>query len=136
MHLVSLLDIAQRCLIRGRLCYVASYDVAGAFARVTNVKLVRGLERFGIDGYTRRVLHNWMRLRTCQVRLKLPSGVWFSSIHPISRGGVIPPLLWLVSFNSVPRQLAQGRYHHPVTEVAYRAHIYADDVTSLIAANN
>ena len=85
MHLVSLMDFMQRALYRGRLCYLVSYDVAGAVDNVSHAHLMRGLEEFGVDGYTRRVIHNWLRLRTFQVRLRLPTGVWYSSIHPISK---------------------------------------------------
>ena len=139
MHLVRLMDFTQRALCRGRLCYLVSYDVAGAFDNVSHTHLMRGLVEFGVDGENRRVIRNWLRLRTFQVRLRLPTGLWYSSIPPISKGlpqgRVLPPLLWLIFFNAVPRKVELARQVADGVEINYRDLLYADDATSHIAAD-
>ena len=139
MHLVRLMDFTQRALCRGRLCYLVSYDVAGAFDNVSHTHLMRGLVEFGVDGENRRVIRNWLRLRTFQVRLRLPTGLWYSSIPPISKGlpqgRVLPPLLWLIFFNAVPRKVELARQVADGVEINYRDLLYADDATSHTAAD-
>ena len=84
----------------GRYCYVISFDVAGAFDNVPHAQLMGGLERMGVDGHTRRVIHTWLRDRTFQLRMRTPAGDFYSSIHKITKGlpqgGVLSPLPWIV----------------------------------------
>ena len=96
MHLASLLDFAQRALSQKHLCYPVSYDVAGAVVCVPHLQLMTGLSDMGVDGFTRRVIHNWLRLRTFQVRYRTLSSSHLSSKYRISRrlppkGDLLPP---------------------------------------------
>ena len=100
---------------------------------------MQGLRSGGVDCDTRRVIQNWLRLRSLKVRLKLSPAIWRIAIHPISRGlpqgGEPPPLLWLIFFNDLPAKLAPNGDRHEEPEVVYCDLPYADEFTSLISAD-
>ena len=75
-HLVSVMDVTHRALIRGKFVYVVSFDIAGAFDTVSHHGLVEALKGCGIGGYTRRLIHNWIGGRTFVVKNKTPEGAF------------------------------------------------------------
>ena len=138
MCLVELMDAVHRGLHRNRWCYVVSFDIAGAFDNVPHQRLMQGLEMMGVDKHTRRLIHNWLRDRTFQVKLTTPNGNCMSTIHPISKGlpqgGVLSPLLWLAFFNPLLTRLDELRKEDPIEGVEYVDFVYADDITTIITA--
>ena len=70
------MDGAHRALLGGQFVYIFSYDIAGAFDRVTHHQLMGALPMYGIDTYTRRLVHNWLAGRTFQLKLRLPAGTF------------------------------------------------------------
>ena len=57
-------DFIHRSLNMSRYVYAVSFDVAAAFDKVPHRQLMAALENHGIDGHTRRIVHNWLRGRT------------------------------------------------------------------------
>ena len=92
----------------------------------------------GVDKHTRRLIHNWLKDRTFQVKLTTPNGNCMSTIHPISKGlpqgGVLSPLLWLAFFNPLLTRLDELRKEDPIEGVEYVDFVYADDITTIITA--
>ena len=66
-------------------------------------------------------------------------GLFYSDIHSISRGrpqgGVPSPLLWPAFFNPAPGPLRQTRRQRRSGTAEYTDLIYADDVTTVLAAD-
>ena len=56
MCMTEIMDAAHRGLRRGRWCYLASLDIAGAFDNVSHSKLAEAVKTFGVDGHSRRLL--------------------------------------------------------------------------------
>ena len=85
-HLVELMDRVQRALLHGSLVYIVSFDIAGAFDRVSHHQLMQALPAFGVDSYTQRLIHNWSAGRSSILKLKTPTGTVYGSPTPISSG--------------------------------------------------
>ena len=82
---------------------IMSFDFAGAFDCVPHSQLMKALDAFQIDVHIRRVVHNWPKDTTFQVKMKTAEGVIFSSIPGISRGlpkgAALTPSLWWIYFD-------------------------------------
>ena len=92
------MDSIHRSLNKGRYVYLVSYDVEGAFDHVPHCHLMQAAEDMGVDVHIRRMIHNWMRSRTFQVKIREASRVYYGSIHEITRGlpqggSAFPPAL-------------------------------------------
>ena len=137
-HLVSLMDFAHRALIEGNYVYIVSYDIAGAFDRVSHYQLVEVLPEFGIDTFTERLLYNWLSGRTFTVKYRSPGGTFFGERTAVSsglpQGGVLSPLLWLMFFNEVHAHLHRMREERGVDTAAFLDAMYADDLTTVVVA--
>ena len=138
MCLAEIMDTANRALVRGRYVYLVSFDIRGAFDNVSHRQLTESLGRMEVDPHTRRVIHNWLIMRTFQVKMSSTKGTYYSNIHPITRGlpqgGVLSPLLWTVFFDPVVGKLATRRTESPDVQAECADFIYADDVTILISS--
>ena len=139
MCLTELMDFVHREICRGKWCYLASFDIAGAFDNVPHNRLVDSLREMGVDVHSRRVIHNWLRTRTFQVRLTVAEGNIYSHQYPISKGlpqgGVLSPLLWLTFFNSILNRVRQERAEYPLEGTETKEILFADDLTLLISAD-
>ena len=97
MLLRELTDFAHQSVSQGHYVYLVPLDVEGAFDSVPHRKLMRALERVGVDPHMCRVLQNWLRGRAFQVCLRVHGGLRPSAIRRISRdlpqGGAPSPLL-------------------------------------------
>ena len=137
-HLVSLMDASHRALLRGQYVYVVSCDVAGAFDTVSHLGLVEALKTCGINGYTRRLIHNWIGGRTFVVENKTPQGTFLGSPVLITSGlpqkGALSPLLWLIFYNDIHKELDEMRRAWGDDTGAYRDFIFAGDITTVITA--
>ena len=135
-HLVSIMDFANRALLRGENVYVISFDIAGAFDNVSHYQLTKALSQFHVDAYSHRMIHNWLRSREFSVKFRTPTGTFIGQRADISaglpQGGVLSPLLWLLFFNDVQEQLIELRRQQNVQLTAYLDQIYADDITTII----
>ena len=140
MCLTELMDGINRALVRGRYCYLISFDVKGAFDNVSHRQLMKGLKQMKVGVRMRRVIHNWLSKRTFQVKIKTPTGTHLSAVHPITQGlpqgGVLSPLLWLIFFNPVAYRLRNKREGEPIADVEYKDVVFADDITLLITARS
>ena len=143
MCLVEVMDSIHGSLRQGRYCYVASFDIEGAFDNVSHWHLMEGLKNMRIDVHTRRIIHNWLSMRTFQVKMATASGTRFSGVYPITKGlpqgGVLSPLLWLIVFNNITDKLRERREQEDEQErgdVRYGDFIFADDVTMVITSSS
>ena len=138
--LIEVMDRVHRALLGGQHVYLASFDIRGAFDTVPHSELMAALKRFGVDVRLRKVIHEWLRGRTFQVRMRSDAGVFYSSVHTISRGlpqgGVLSPFLWLIFFNPVIDRMRELRMERgqPSGGTTYRDFVYADDITSIVTA--
>ena len=132
------MDTIHRAMLRGRYAYVVSFDVAGAFDRVSHFGLTEELRNFGIDGYTRRLIHNWIRGSRFIVKHRTPRGTVMGYHTRVTsglpQGGVLSPILWLMFFNEISRKLHQRRIQRGEDVSAFRDYIFADDLTTVITA--
>ena len=116
--------MVRRSLERGKYCYIVSCDISGAFDNVSHRALMRGLESMEGDIHSRRVVHAWLRDRTYQVKMRAPTGVYYSDIYPVGRGlpqgGVLSPLLWLIFFNPVSGLLGSLRERRGEDPASFR----------------
>ena len=140
MCLTEIMDSVHRALNRKRWCYLASFDIAGAFDNVSHRQLMTGLKRFGVDIHSRRVIHNWLGSRTFRVRLATSLGYSMSKSHPITKGlpqgGALSPILWIAFFDPLIAGIKAERELHPLEEVEHTDLLYADDYTLLITADS
>ena len=141
MCLVEMMDMLHRALRRRRFCYLISFDIEGAFDNVSHWHLMEGLREFGIDAHTRRMVHNWLSMRTFQVKMTAASGVCYSNIYPITKGlpqgGVLSPLQWLITFNKIAAELKNLRDQDGSEQdegIECGDFIFADDITMVITA--
>ena len=138
--LTEAVDQVQEGLTKGNMVYITSFDIAGAFDCVPHRQLMRSLSNLNVNGHLRRVIHNWLRERTFQARMKTETGVHLPPIHTISRGfpqgGVISPLLWIIFFNPVLSKLRRMREEMGEDHNNYKDLIYADELTCIIMAQN
>ena len=113
MVLTEKQDFTHRTLHRARFVYIVSFDVAEAFDNIPHSALTKALEDFGIDWYIHRVVRNWPRERTLQVRLRVQERRHYSNVHKVSKGlpqgGVLSPLPWLTFFNAAAPGMERRR---------------------------
>ena len=109
MRLTEIMDATRRALRRGRWCYLASFDIAGASDNAPHVHLMKAMRDFGIDAHARRVLRNWLRVRTFSVKMTTPTGFCYSALVParkgLPQGGILSPRMWLALFKPVTDRL-------------------------------
>ena len=93
-HLTMMMDYTHRALLEGRFVYLVSYDIASAFDRVPHAQLMRALEGCGIEPYTKRLIHNWLRGRSFEVKYNTLHRRGHSHFHRSAtrRGAVSNPL--------------------------------------------
>ena len=139
-HLVSIMDLIHRALIGGQYVYLVSFDIAGAFDRVSHYGLTEELKLFGIDAHTRRLIHNWIRGRKFIVKHRTPRGTTMGRHTEITsglpQGGVLSPVLWLMFFNGVGAELSELRRQRGEEEGTHHDYMFADDLTTVILAPN
>ena len=137
-HLVFMQDRIHRTLLRGHFAYVASFDIARAFDEVSHAQLISALEEYGIDVFSRRLIHRWIVGRTFIVKHTAPQGVFYGAKVTITsglpQGGVLSPLLWLMVFYTLPSDLHKARKERGDDTTAYLDLIFADDVTTIVTA--
>ena len=139
-HLTSLVDKAHRSLLNGSFVYIISFDIEAAFGRVPHWQITRALKRMHIDGYTRRLIHNWLKGRTFTLKQRTPQGIFYGPKKSITcglpQGGVLSPCLWNMVFNDVPQRLQELRDAQRVPRTAFLDLVYADDFTTLITSSD
>ena len=86
MRLTETMDMLNESLCSGRNCYLASFDIAGAFDDASHRKLMKALASKNVGVHVRKVAHNWLASRTFQVKMNSLKGVFHSSIYPITKG--------------------------------------------------
>ena len=137
-HLVSIMDQVQRALLEGCFAYMVSFDIAGAFDRVSHALLMQALRRFQVDGHTRRLLHHWIAGRSLVVKYKAPAGAfvgrYIAASSGLPQGGVLSPALWLMFFNEVHSKLTVRRALRGAARGEYEDYLFADDVTTVVIA--
>ena len=137
-HLASLMDHVNRSLIRGENAYVISFDIAGAFDNVSHNQLSQTLPKFGVDPYTHRLIHQWLRGREFQVKFRTPKGTCLGELTDISaglpQGGILSPVLWLLFFNDIQKELRMLRQQQGTPLETHQDSIYADDITTVITS--
>ena len=140
MVLAEIMDFAHRSLRRARYVYMISFDVQGAFDNVPHHRLMEAMKAFRVNPYIRRVVHNWLRNRTFQVKLRAYENTYLSSIYGVTKGlpqgGVLSPILWLMFFNHIAPTLEYRRVEHGVNVQCFRDFLYADDLTTLLVGNS
>ena len=100
---------------------------------------MRALTKHGVDPYSRRLIHNWLRQRKFRVKTKTPNGDIFGPPTPISaglpQGGVLSPLLWVLFFNTIHEDLNKLRAEAGLELLQFLDLIFADDITTVVVAN-
>ena len=112
MHLLEMHEFALAAGEADEFLYLASIDVDSAFDAVPHSSLIASFEEAGVDSYTCRYLHKWLRTRFFRVRLLSPRGRFYSTYRQISRGlpqgGVLSPFLWIVHINPLLNSIEKG----------------------------
>ena len=120
--------------------YLVSFDVASAFDRVPHHRLMGALREYGVCPYIRRVIHGWLGGRTFQVQMRAHGETYLSGIRGITcglpQGGVLSPLLWLLYFDGVVREIARCSDQQGTGAGEYEDFVYADDITSLVNSHS
>ena len=133
-----MMDTAHRALLEGKFVYIISFDIAGAFDRVSHHQLTQTLDLFGVDVHTHRVVHNWIRNRFFRLKLRAPTGIYQGADTTIPsglpQGGVLSPLLWLMFFNNVHTRLEELRGLQSAPRGTHHDYLFADDITTMIVS--
>ena len=99
---------------------------------------MKGLNRMVAGPRTRRVIRNWLMMRTLQVKMAPPRGTYYGNIHGTTRGlpqgGNVSPPLWLILFKRVAGRLRDERTKTASSAAEYGDSIHADDITLLFSA--
>ena len=137
-HLTSVMDHVNRALLNGKNAYVISFGVAGAFDNVSHHQLSQTLLKFDVNPFTHRIIHQWLRGREFQVKQRTPKGTYIGELADISaglpQGGIISPILWLLFFNDIQKELKMLRKQQGVPLAAHQDSVYADDITTVITS--
>ena len=110
-HLASIMDRVNRSLLKGGDAYAFPFDIAVAFDNVSHHHLPQTLSKFGVDPYTHRLIHQWLRGREFRVKSRTPTGTCLGQLTDISAGlpqrGILSPVLRLLFSNDIQEELTK-----------------------------
>ena len=134
----GLRDFASEHLATGKLVYLASLDIDGAFDMAPRRHPAAALEVGGAEPRLLRFTAKWLAGSRYSVKLRTSAGQFSSRSRPKSRGlpqgGVLSPLLWFLVVDKIrPRPEALREAEPEVFgEVERLDLIYADDIARLL----